>query len=296
MYVTKRAVSEPAEYWIDNPINVLDNGFVYLVDYMGNDMSIEQAARTSYGPETKSVTSSTGLIRYLMRHRHTSPIEMVELKFHLKMPIFIARQWMRHRTASINEMSGRYSVLPSEFYIPSTNNLNHQSSINNQGRGELLSEQEAQAVTQMLRLDADQAYRHYDEMIRRYDVARETARANLPVSIYTEFYWKIDMHNLLHFLKLRLDSHAQLEIRKYAEAVDQIVADGWPITHSAFSDYVKNAVTFSAPELEALNTLLNDLSQESWDAGLNLSSRERQEFCDKIDKILSSNNKVVKYD
>jgi thymidylate synthase (FAD) len=282
---TKRVVSEGAEKWLNEPVSVLDHGFVYLVDYMGDDLSIEQAARTSYGPGTSATSNSTGLIRYLMRHRHTSPIEMIELKFHVKMPIFIARQWMRHRMASINEMSGRYSILPSEFYIPAAEDICEQSGTNNQGRGERLDDHQSESVIETMLMDSQSAYAHYDEMIRRHNLARETARANLPISIYTEFYWKIDMHNLLHFLNLRLDSHSQLEIRRYAEAIENIVADGWPITHRAFSDYVMNAITFTGPELVALNRLIDDIGINSWDAAAHLGERERKEFCQKIDQV-----------
>lgn len=286
---TKRVVSPGAEKWVENPIEVLDHGFVYLVDYMGDDLSIEQAARTSYGPGTKKSTNSTGLIRYLIRHRHTSPVEMVDLKFHLKMPIFVARQWMRHRTASINEMSARYSILPDEFYIPAIDNLNEQSVVNNQGRGEALPAMKACAIQQTFMADSERAYAHYEQMMHSYNVARETARGNLPVSIYTEFYWKINLHNLLHFLNLRLDSHAQYEIRVYAEALEKIVADGWPIAYQAFSDYVKNAITFSDKEIVALSRMLGDLGLESVDAADNLTEREKQEFSNKISKILDSN-------
>lgn len=288
MRKTRRVVAEGAEKWINKPIEVLDHGFVYLVDYMGDDLSIEQAARTSYGPGTKQASNSTGLIRYLMRHRHTSPIEMVDLKFHLKMPIFVARQWMRHRTASINEMSGRYSVLPDEFYIPSIENINEQSVVNNQGRGQVISPMKASSIQQTFIADAERAYAHYEQMLHGHNIARETARGNLPVSIYTEFYWKINLHNLLHFLNLRLDSHAQFEIRVYAEALEKIVCDGWPITYGAFSDYVKNAITFSDKEIVALSRMLGDLGIESMDAASDLSARERSEFQSKISKILDA--------
>jgi thymidylate synthase (FAD) len=289
MSKTKRVISKGAEAWVNNPVRVLDHGFVYLVDYMGDDLAIEQAARTSYGPETKKISNSTGLIRYLLRHRHTSPIEMIDLKFHLKMPIFVARQWVRHRTASINELSGRYSILPNEFYIPSFNDIQEQSSSNNQGRGESLDAESSKHIRQTLLADAETAYQHYDEMIRSYNLARETARANLPVSIYTEFYWKINLHNLLHFLSLRLDDHAQLEIRRYAEAISEIVSDGWPVTYQAFSDYVKNSVTFSDIEILGLSRMLNDLALDSEDACPELSAREKKEFQQKISKILDAN-------
>lgn len=288
MTKTKRAISEGAEKWLNKPVKVFDYGFVYLVDYMGDDIAIEQAARTSYGPGTSKSSTSTGLIRYLIRHRHTSPVEMVDLKFHLKMPIFIARQWMRHRTASINEMSGRYSVLPSEFYIPRVEDINEQSVVNNQGRGKRVNHLSALSVQDTMILDAEKAYGHYEEMLNNLNIARETARATLPLSIYTEFYWKINLHNLLHFLNLRLDSHAQLEIREYAQVIDYIVADGWPIAHGAFSDYVKNSITFSDKEIVALNRMLGDLMIDSQDAASDLSPREKTEFQEKISRILDS--------
>ena len=287
MQETRRAMSEGAERLIDNPTKVLDHGFVYLVDYMGNDLSIEQAARTSYGPETKSVSSSTGLIRYLMRHRHTTPVEMIELKFHLKMPIFVARQWMRHRTASINEVSARYSVLPSEFYVPQIDAVNKQSSVNNQGRGELLAEEDASEIQRVMKLESESAYDHYEWMINEHGLARESARAVLPVSVYTEFYWKINMHNLLHFLSLRLDNHAQFEIREYAKAIDAIVKEGWPITHLAFQDYVKDSMSFSRLEVEALSSMLNSEWIDSEEASSMMSKREKAEFSAKIDRLLA---------
>jgi thymidylate synthase (FAD) len=285
MQTTKRVVSEGAEDWLNKPIDILDHGFVYLVDYMGDDLSIEQAARTSYGPGTKQSSSSTGLIRYLMRHRHTSPIEMVDLKFHLKMPIFVARQWMRHRTASINEMSARYSVLPSEFYIPNTENINLQSSVNNQGRGDQINKNTACTIQNTFASDAENAYNHYERMMNSYGLAREIARGNLPVSIYTEFYWKVNLHNLLHFLNLRLDSHSQFEIREYANAIDQIVASGWPTAHQAFSDYVRNSMTFSSAEQNILKCLINNQAYQHTSEWSVMSSREQKEFLEKIKNL-----------
>ena len=208
---------------------VLDDGFIRVVDYMGSDAAIVQAARVSYGIGTKKVSEDRGLINYLMRHRHTSPFEMCELKIHVKMPIFVARQWIRHRVANLNEVSGRYSVLDNEFYMPDTGNLAAQARTNRQGRGDVLTATEAARVLDILRDDATRSYTHYEEMLNEIDgqivdpdrqgLARELARMNLPVSLYTQLYWKIDLHNLLHFLNLRAAPHAQYEIRMYADAL-----------------------------------------------------------------------------
>jgi thymidylate synthase (FAD) len=287
--ITGRPISEGAEIYLNYPIKLHNHGFIYLVDYMGDDLAPEEAARVSYGPGTKKSSDSTGLTRYLMRKRHTSPIEMIELKFHLKMPIFVARQWMRHRTASINEMSGRYSILPDEFYIPELDYICEQSEVNNQGRGNQQDTEDALKTKFWLETDAQSAYHHYDKMINEYNTARELARTNLPVSVYTEFYWKVNMHNLLHFLNLRMDDHAQKEIVDYANAIADICSVGWPIVYKAFEDYVLHSVTFSKPELHALKQVLLGRSvagaAESVEA---LSSRERKEFVDKLERIAGS--------
>lgn len=253
--LTRRATAPGAEEWLGVPIEVLDQGFLYLVDYMGNDEAIEQAARVSYGAGTRQVQETRGLIRYLLRHQHTTPFEMIEVKFHAKMPIFVARQWIRHRTANVNEMSARYSVLPDEFYVPEDEVIQLQSTDNKQGRGEQADEETRRDVRRFLKMDAHQAYEHYTEMIEA-GAARELARANLPVSIYTEWYWKIDLHNLMHFLKLRLDSHAQYEIRVFGEAMAQIVGESFPLAWEAFEDYVLYSERFSRQELEVLRSFL----------------------------------------
>lgn len=253
---TRRAIAPGAEQWLGLPIPVLDKGLVYLVDYMGNDEAIEQAARVSYGGRgTRKVQETRGLIRYLLRNTHTTPFEMVELKFHAKMPIFVARQWIRHRTASVNEMSARYSVLPDTFYVPETEVIQLQSTDNKQGRGDDADDQTRNEVQSYLRMDAHQAYEHYTEMIER-GVSRELARTNLPVSIYTEWYWKIDLHNLMHFLRLRLDSHAQHEIQVFGQAMAQIVKEAFPLAWEAFEDYVLYSERFSRIEIEALSKFL----------------------------------------
>ncbi|MFV2003188.1 MAG: FAD-dependent thymidylate synthase, partial [Paracoccaceae bacterium] len=220
---TLRAVSEGMENHLFRAHDVLDHGFIRVIDYMGDDAAICQAARVSYGRGTKSVTNDTGLIRYLMRHSHSTPFEMCEVKLHVKLPVFVARQWIRHRTANVNEYSARYSILDREFYIPARDALAAQSTVNNQGRGAALTDTEAARVLEILKGDAAQCYDHYAEMISETDadggekqgLARELARMNLPANIYTQWYWKVDLHNLFHFLRLRADSHAQYEIRVY---------------------------------------------------------------------------------
>ena len=215
---------------------VLDHGFVRVIDYMGDDAAIVQAARVSYGRGTKRVSEDAGLIRYLMRHRHSTPFEMCEIKFHVKLPIFVARQWIRHRTANVNEYSARYSILDREFYIPTPAQLAAQSAVNRQGRGDVLEGEEAARVLHLLHDDATRAYDHYVDMLNenpdgtprdpaKQGLARELARMNLTLNTYTQWYWKIDLHNLFHFLSLRADAHAQYEIRVYAEAMAAMVKD-----------------------------------------------------------------------
>jgi thymidylate synthase, flavin-dependent len=235
----------------DYIISVHDHGFVRLVDTMGDDDAIVQAARVSYGEGTETKSSTESLIRYLMRHRHTSPFEMCEIKLHIKCPIFIARQWVRHRTASMNEVSGRYSVLPEEMYLPEPEYLQPQSDSNKQGRSGYFSEDEARAILEEMDGVTSDAYESYTELLGS-NLSRELARIVLPLSTYTEFYWKIDLHNLLHFLRLRLDEHAQKEIRDYAVAIAEIVTEWVPITWTAFEDYVLNAYTLSAGEIQRL--------------------------------------------
>ncbi len=256
---TRRAVSDGAENHLYLAHPVLDHGFVRLVDYMGDDAAICQAARVSYGRGTKSVQNDEGLVRYLMRHWHSTPFEMCEAKFHVKLPVFVARQWIRHRTANVNEYSARYSILDREFYIPAREDLAAQSVVNNQGRGETLSDDEAERVLAWLKDDAMRAYDHYEAMISQegqQGLARELARMNLPANIYTQWYWKCDLHNLFHFLRLRADSHAQYEIRVYAEIMCQIVADWVPAAWAAFSDYRLGGVTLSAKGVAVLKRRL----------------------------------------
>lgn len=236
----------------------LDHGFVRLVDYMGGDDAIVQAARTSYGRGTRTPSSDTGLINTLMRDWHTSVFEMTEFKFHIKMPIFVARQWIRHRMANLNEYSGRYSVMDREFYIPLPDVLARQSISNKQGREGPLSPEESGRVLELLKRDAEQAFDDYDEMIDEDGIrlSRELARINLPLSTYTQMYWKIDLHNLLNFLRLRMDSHAQYEIRVYAEIIGAMVAKSCPLAWDAFREYRLEAMQLSAKEVTVLGDLL----------------------------------------
>ena len=263
---TRRATVPAMEALLYEPIPVLDHGFIRVIDYMGDDAAVVQAARVSYGAGTKKIREDAGLINYLMRHRHTSPFEMCELKIHVKMPIFVARQFLRHRVASANEVSGRYSILDREFYMPGPENLAAQAKTNRQGRGDVLNEAEAAQVLELLREDAARAYTHYEEMLNEIDgrivdperqgLARELARMNLPVSLYTQLYWKMDLHNLLHFLNLRADAHAQYEIRVYAEALLEVVKQWVPLSYAAFMDYRMGAYELSAKGLAIVKRLL----------------------------------------
>jgi len=265
---TLRAVSEGMEAHLYKAAPVLDHGFVRVVDYMGDDAAICQAARVSYGKGTKSVSNDAGLIRYLMRHWHSTPFEMCEVKFHVKLPVFVARQWIRHRTANVNEYSARYSILDREFYIPRAQDLAAQSTTNNQGRGEVLTGDEAERVLHILKDDAGRAYDHYEEMIGQegqQGLARELARMNLPANIYTQWYWKVDLHNLFHFLRLRADAHAQYEIRVYADAICEMVKDWVPAAYGAFEDYRMGGANLSAAALECIRRMLKgeEVTQES---------------------------------
>jgi len=246
---TFRALSSGAEKWIGRPIECLDHGFVYLVDYMGNDESVVQAARTSYGQGTKKVSNTEVLIRHLRRHFHNTPFEMVEFKFHCKMPIFVARQWIRHRTASVNEYSGRYSEMEDEFYVPEPGVLKKQSQSNRQGRDEDLEQGQKADILQGLRDCYRDQYDFYQQLLNNHKLARELARLPLSVGNYTQWYWKIDLHNLMHFLRLRLDDHAQYEIRVFAQAMARIVKDVVPICFQAFEDYQLNSLTLTGLEL-----------------------------------------------
>ena len=286
-FETRRATVAALEEILYKPIPILDHGFVRVIDYMGDDAAIVQAARVSYGKGTKKVSDDTGLINYLLRHRHTTPFEMCEIKYHVKVPIFIARQWIRHRTANVNEYSARYSVLDREFYIPSVEQLAMQSKQNHQGRGDVLEGDEAQRVLDLLKEDATRNYDHYVEMLNedpdgnvidegRGGLARELARMNLTLNAYTQWYWKIDLHNLLHFLSLRADAHAQYEIRVYADAMLETVERWVPIAHKAFLQYRVGGVTLSAAGLEIVKNMLANkpVSQEA----SKMSKREWREL------------------
>lgn len=243
-----------AEALLDQEIQVLDKGFVRLVDYLGGDERIVQAARVSYGSGTKSFRQDKGLINYLLKNEHTSPFEQVILTFHTKMPIFVARQWVRHRTARLNEISGRYSVMKDEFYLPEADQMRGQSSDNKQARSEEVIEGADQMLAEM-KADQEALYAHYEGMIEK-GLAREVARTNLPISLYTEWYWQIDLHNLLRFLALRMDSHAQYEIRVYAEAMATCARAVAPLAYDAFEEHILNSVKFSRAESLALAAIL----------------------------------------
>ena len=256
-FQTRRATVPALEEILYKPLPVLDHGFVRVIDYMGDDSAIVQAARVSYGRGTKRVRQDAGLIRYLMRNWHTTPFEMCEIKYHVKLPIFVARQWIRHRTANVNEYSARYSILDREFYVPAPEHLAAQSKSNRQGRGEVLAGDEAANVMRLLQEDASRAYDHYEDMLNediegnildseRSGLARELARMNLSLNFYTQWYWKVDLHNLMHFLWLRSDDHAQYEIRAYAEAMLQTLKLWLPLTYDAFMDYRVGAAPLSA--------------------------------------------------
>ena len=291
-YLTRRATVPALEEILYEPVSVLDHGFVRTIDYMGDDAAVVQAARVSYGKGTKKVSDDAGLINYLLRHRHTTPFEMCEIKFHIKVPIFIARQWIRHRTANINEYSARYSVLDREFYIPSLDQLASQSTQNHQGRGDVLDGAEANEVLQILKEDSIRNYDHYVEMLNedpdgnkidedRNGLARELARMNLTLNAYTQWYWKIDLHNLLHFLSLRADAHAQYEIRVYADAMLETVKRWVPITYNAFQQYRVGGINLSASALSVVKKLLagDQVTQE--DSGM--SKREWRELMTTLD-------------
>ncbi len=281
---TLRPISKSLEKMLFKPLKVLDKGFIRVVDYMGNDDSIVQAARVSYGKGTKKKSQDEGLIRYLLRHRHTTPFEMCEIKLHVKLPIFIARQWIRHRTANINEYSARYSILEDEFYIPKTRNLAMQSSTNKQGREGEINLQLAKKIINILKEDSKRCYDNYTWMLNekngnkfddsRSSLSRELARINLTLNTYTEWYWKVDLHNFMHFLALRADKHSQYEIRAYAEILLKILKSWVPITFRAFCSYRLNSAEISQEALVVIKKLIkggkvkfNDtnLSKREWD-------------------------------
>ena len=265
---TLRATVPGMEAHLYHAKPVLDHGFVRVIDYMGDDSAICQAARVSYGRGTKSVQNDEGLIRYLMRHWHSTPFEMCEIKLHVKLPVFVARQWIRHRTANVNEYSARYSILDREFYIPEPDALNAQSVVNNQGRGAVLEGAEAARVLEILKSDSNRAYDNYEAMISddgQSGLARELARMNLPANIYTQWYWKVDLHNLFHFLRLRADAHAQYEIRVYADAICEMVKDWVPAAYGAFEDYRLGGATMSGKALDCVRRMLKgeEVTQET---------------------------------
>lgn len=295
---TKRVVSPMLEEILYDAIPCLDWGFVRCIDYMGDDDAIVQSARVSYGKGTKKVNEDAGLINYLMRNNHMSPFEMCEIKFHLKMPIFVMRQWIRHRTANVNEYSARYSIMNKEFYLPDAKNLAPQSNSNHQGRdGNTLSPDESARVLELLKRDAEQCHNTYVELMNvdengnkingDYDgLARELARMNLNLNYYTECYWKIDLRNLLHFVGLRADSHAQYEIRVYAEVIMDIINKWCPLAYKAFKEYRINSLTLSNKEVKKLRSyfksfLINDSNKKPDE----FSKGEWNDFINKLEKI-----------
>ena len=265
---------------------VLDHGFVRVVDYMGNDDSIVEAARVSYGKGTRATSDNQGLINYLMRHWHSTPFEMCEIKLHVKLPVFVARQWIRHRTASVNEYSARYSILDNEFYIPEPEHMAVQSTTNNQGRGAVLEGQQAQDVLDMIKGHSQDSYGIYDAMQDPegdIGLARELARMALPVNVYTQWYWKTNLHNLFNFLRLRMDSHAQYEIRAYADIIASMTKDWVPQATSAFENYRLNAMNFSKQELIYLSQMID--GYEANEISHKMSLGEFKEFNQKLLKI-----------
>ena len=284
---TKRVTVAELENILYEAIPILDHGFIRVIDYMGDDTSIVQAARVSYGKGTKKVSTDSGLIKYLMRHWHSTPFEMCEIKYHVKLPIFIARQWIRHRTANVNEYSARYSILDKEFYLPSLENLAAQSQSNRQGRGDVLTGEQAKKVLDLLKKDAEQTYDNYETMLNeRYDgsiidekqvgLARELARMNLTLNTYTQWYWKTDLLNLMNFLRLRADHHAQFEIRAYADAMLNTVKKWVPITYEAFMDYRVGGTEISSKGKKVIQKLISGEKVDIDKSGL--SKREWNEL------------------
>ena len=289
---TKRVTSPELEKVLYEAIPVLDHGFIRVIDYMGDDSSIVQSARVSYGKGTKKVSTDEGLIRYLMRHWHSTPFEMCEIKYHVKLPIFIARQWIRHRTANVNEYSARYSILDKEFYIPAKEQLSAQATNNRQGRGELITGQQADEVLKILKDDAVRTYDNYEKMLNeRFDgtiidekksgLARELARMNLTLNTYTQWYWKTDLLNLMNFLRLRADSHAQYEIRVYADIMLDTVKKWVPITYDAFMDYRVGGTEVSAKGKLIIQKLIKGENVDVESSGL--SKREWNELMTAFD-------------
>ncbi len=290
---TRRPTVQGLEDQLFRLHEVLDHGFVRVVDYMGDDAAIVQSARVSYGRGTRSVHNDRGLIRYLMRHRHTTPFEMCEIKLHVKLPIFVARQWIRHRTANVNEYSARYSILDREFYLPAPGEIATQSSSNRQGRGEVVSDEQARTIIELLRRDAVTAYDTYEALVNDDGsgdprdptepmIARELARINLTLNTYTQWYWKIDLHNLFHFLSLRMDSHAQYEIRVFADVIAEMVKAWVPIAYEAFADYRLGGGFFSREELDLIRRAVAGESIDDTLPASGLSGRERRELRAKL--------------
>jgi thymidylate synthase (FAD) len=290
---TKRVTSPELEKVLYEAIPVLDHGFIRVIDYMGDDSSIVQSARVSYGKGTKKVSTDEGLIKYLMRHRHSTPFEMCEIKYHIKLPIFIARQWIRHRTANVNEYSARYSILDKEFYLPAKEQLAAQSQSNRQGRGDVIQGKQAEEVLNILKDDANRTYDNYEKLLNeRFDgtkidenkvgLARELARMNLTLNTYTQWYWKTDLLNLLNFLFLRADNHAQYEIRVYADKMLDTVKRWVPITYQAFMDYRVGAAEISSKGLSVIKSMISGKKVEQEDSGL--SKREWNELMEKLDR------------
>ena len=288
---SRRVASPGLEEILYQPIPVLDHGFIRVIDYMGDDGAIVQAARVSYGKGTQKSRDDAGLINYLMRHRHTTPFEMCEIKYHVKLPIFVARQWIRHRTANVNEYSARYSMLDKEYYIPAEDQLGAQSSANRQGRGAVIKGEEAARVLALLREDAERCYTDYQEMLNedeqgnksdqgRVGLARELARMNLTLNTYTQWYWKIDLHNLMHFLSLRADSHAQYEIMVYADAMLETLRHWLPITYEAFMNYRKGGAMMSAKGIDVVRRMLAGESVTRETSGMSI--REWRELMETI--------------
>lgn len=266
-----------AEELLDQEIKVLDHGFIRLIDYMGSDDRIVQTARVSYGAGTKTIREDAGLIDYLLRHEHTSPFEHVVFEFHCKMPIFVARQWIRHRTARLNEISGRYSVMKDECYVPPRDKISFQSADNKQGRNpEDVPTELQDKVIELLKADQKRVYQSYEEMIED-DIARELARINLPLSLYTEWYWQMDLKNMFHFLKLRMDSHAQWEIQEYGRAMATVVKAVCPLAYASFERHMLNGARFSSDEIAAIKTMLAGQANP-------LEGRRLAEFESKLNK------------
>ena len=280
-FSTRRPISIDLEKILYQALPVLDHGFVRVIDYMGNDESIVQAARVSYGKGTKKVSEDKGLINYLMRHRHTTPFEMCEIKFHIKLPIFIARQWIRHRTANVNEYSARYSIMDNEFYVPQAHQIAAQSTINHQGRGDTLTPEQAQYVLDLIKKESMDSYAGYTHLLNeegeedRPGLARELARMNLTVNFYTQWYWKIDLHNLFHFLSLRADSHAQFEIQEYARVMLETVKAWVPFAYEAFTEHRMGGGHFSKTALLVIQRLIQGETVTQETSGL--SGREWRE-------------------